>query len=130
MRSLRLNKSPVPRPSDGKGTDRSGPPQAVSVAIVGLGYVGLPLSLQFARAGVRVVGLDIDSSKVQALNAGRSYIKHVLPATIAEAVKGKRFDASTDFSRVRQVDAVVICVPTPLNKNREPDISYILNTGK
>src|SRR5260370_38867512 len=113
MRSLRLNKSPVPRPSDGKGTERSGPPQAVSVAIVGLGYVGLPLSLQFARAGVRVVGLDIDSSKVQALNAGRSYIKHVLPATIADAVQGKRFDASTDCSRARHGGAVATDWTTP-----------------
>jgi UDP-N-acetyl-D-glucosamine dehydrogenase len=100
------------------------------VAIVGLGYVGLPLSLQFARAGVQVLGLDIDSAKVDALNQGRSYIKHVPPETVAEQVEACRLTASADFSRVREVDAVIICVPTPLNKNREPDISFILETGR
>jgi UDP-N-acetyl-D-glucosamine dehydrogenase len=100
------------------------------VAIVGLGYVGLPLSLQFARSGVRVLGLDIDQAKVDSLNAGRSYIKHVASDSIAALVNEKAFACSTDFSRIRDVDAVVICVPTPLNKNREPDISYILSTGR
>jgi UDP-N-acetyl-D-glucosamine dehydrogenase len=100
------------------------------VAIVGLGYVGLPLSLQFARSGVQVLGLDIDSAKVDALNRGRSYIKHVPPETVVEQVKACRLAASTDFSRVRDVDAVIICVPTPLKKNREPDISFILETGR
>src|SRR6516164_1708306 len=100
------------------------------VAIVGLGYVGLPLSLQFARSGVQVLGLDNDSAKVDALNQGRSYIKHVPPETVVEQVKACRLAASTDFSRVREVDAVIICVPTPLNKNREPDISFILETGR
>src|SRR5204862_6551709 len=102
----------------------------MKLAIVGLGYVGLPLSLQFARSGATVLGLDIDPSKVEALNAGRSYIRHIEGAAIAEAVKAGRFAASADFSRVAEVEAVIICVPTPLNKNREPDISYILNTGR
>jgi UDP-N-acetyl-D-glucosamine dehydrogenase len=100
------------------------------VIIVGLGYVGLPLSLQFARSGVNVLGLDIDAHKVGTLNNGRSYIKHVPPETVAEQVKALRFAATTDFSRVKEVDAVIICVPTPLNKNREPDISFILQTGR
>jgi UDP-N-acetyl-D-glucosamine dehydrogenase len=100
------------------------------LAIIGLGYVGLPLSLQFARSGVRVMGLDIDPAKVKALNAGRSYIKHIEPKAIQEQLKARRFAASSDFKQVRRVDAVIICVPTPLNKNREPDISYILNTGQ
>src|SRR6187401_76339 len=100
------------------------------IAIVGLGYVGLPLSLQFARSGVQVLGLDIDAAKVESLNAGRSYIKHIESSAIAEQLAAGRFAASADFSRVREVEAVVICVPTPLNKNREPDISYILETGK
>jgi UDP-N-acetyl-D-glucosamine dehydrogenase len=100
------------------------------IAIVGLGYVGLPLSLQFARSGVRVIGLDIDSSKVEALNAGRSYIHHITAEAVSEQRMAGRFEASTDFTRVREVEAVIICVPTPLNKNREPDISYILATGK
>lgn len=102
----------------------------MNIAIVGLGYVGLPLSLQFARSGVTVLGLDIDTAKVAALNAGKSYIKHIESAAIAEQLQGGRFSASTEFARVREVQAVIICVPTPLNKNREPDISYILDTGR
>jgi UDP-N-acetyl-D-glucosamine dehydrogenase len=100
------------------------------IAIIGLGYVGLPLSLQFARSTVPVLGLDIDLNKVETLNNGRSYIKHVPYETVAEQVKALRFAATTDFSRVKDVDAVIICVPTPLNKNREPDISFILQTGR
>jgi UDP-N-acetyl-D-glucosamine dehydrogenase len=99
------------------------------VAIVGLGYVGLPLSLQFARSGVQVLGLDTDPDKVAALNNGRSYIKHVPAEAVAEQTKARRLGATTDFARVKDVDAVIICVPTPLNKNREPDISFILQTG-
>jgi UDP-N-acetyl-D-glucosamine dehydrogenase len=102
----------------------------MKIAVVGLGYVGLPLSLQFVRSGVAVLGLDIDPAKVSALNEGRSYIKHIEPSTIAEAVKAGGFSASSDFARVREVEAVIICVPTPLNKHREPDISYIVETGK
>ena len=102
----------------------------MKIAIVGLGYVGLPLSLQFARSGVPVLGLDIDPSKVDDCNAGRSYIKHIESSALQEQVKAGRFSASTDFSRVRDVEAVVICVPTPLTKNREPDISYIVKTGE
>lgn len=100
------------------------------IAIVGLGYVGLPLSLQFARSGVKVLGLDIDRAKVDALNAGRSYIHHIPETAVADQVQAGRFAASTDFSRSREVEAVIICVPTPLNKNREPDISYIIKTGE
>jgi UDP-N-acetyl-D-glucosamine dehydrogenase len=102
----------------------------MNIAIVGLGYVGLPLSLQFARSNTTVLGLDVDEAKVKAINEGRSYIKHIDAAAIAKAVHSGSFSASTDFSRAREVEAVIICVPTPLNKNREPDISYILNTGK
>jgi UDP-N-acetyl-D-glucosamine dehydrogenase len=99
------------------------------IAIVGLGYVGLPLSLQFARSGVAVLGLDIDSDKVNALNRGHSYIKHIPAEAVAEQLKTHRLIAATDFARVKEVEAVIICVPTPLNKNREPDISFILQTG-
>lgn len=100
------------------------------LAIVGLGYVGLPLSLQFARSGAVVLGLDIDPAKVEAITRGQSYIKHIESAEIAEQTKAGRFAAATDFKRVRDVSAVIICVPTPLNKNREPDISYIIKTGE
>ncbi|MES2692293.1 MAG: nucleotide sugar dehydrogenase [Verrucomicrobiota bacterium] len=105
-------------------------PAATTLCIVGLGYVGLPLSLQFARCGANVIGLDIDDTKVEALNHGRSYIKHISGEAIQSVVDAHRFVASADFSRVGEADAVVICVPTPLNKNREPDISYIVETGK
>jgi UDP-N-acetyl-D-glucosamine dehydrogenase len=102
----------------------------MKTAIVGLGYVGLPLSLQFARSGVTVIGLDVDTSKVDSLNQGKSYIKHIQSETIAEMVHNGKFSASTDFSRIREVNSIIICVPTPLNKNREPDISFIIDTGK
>jgi UDP-N-acetyl-D-glucosamine dehydrogenase len=104
--------------------------QDTRIAIVGLGYVGLPLSLQFARCGATVLGLDVDPAKVDSLNAGRSYIKHIAPAAIKAAVDAKTFSASGDFSLIKEVGAVIICVPTPLNKNREPDISYIVETGR
>jgi UDP-N-acetyl-D-glucosamine dehydrogenase len=100
------------------------------IAVVGLGYVGLPACIRFARAGVTVLGLDIDPSKVASLNAGRSYIKHIPADSLKQVVESDLFSASTDFSRVREVEAVLICVPTPLNKNREPDLSYILETGR
>ncbi|HWD90885.1 MAG TPA: nucleotide sugar dehydrogenase [Verrucomicrobiae bacterium] len=102
----------------------------MKIAIVGLGYVGLPLSLQFARSGVSVLGLDVDPAKIESLNQGRSYIKHIESSAIAEFVKSNMFSASADFSRIKEVEAVIICVPTPLNKNREPDISFIINTGE
>ncbi len=77
-----------------------------------------------------MLGLDVDAAKVDALNAGRSYIKHIPAEAVASAIKASTFSATIDFSRVREVDAVIICVPTPLNKNREPDISFILDTGR
>jgi UDP-N-acetyl-D-glucosamine dehydrogenase len=102
----------------------------MKIAIVGLGYVGLPLALQFARSDTAVLGLDVDPAKVRAINAGQSYIRHIKADVIAQMVRSGQLSASGDFSRVREVEAIIICVPTPLNKNREPDISYILETGK
>jgi UDP-N-acetyl-D-glucosamine dehydrogenase len=101
----------------------------MKVAIVGLGYVGLPLSLQFARSCTEVIGIDIDPQKVELLNKGQSYIKHIASADIGELLITRKFSASTDFSRITEVEAVIICVPTPLNKNREPNLSYVLETG-
>jgi UDP-N-acetyl-D-glucosamine dehydrogenase len=102
----------------------------MKIAIIGLGYVGLPLSLQFAHSGIAVLGLDIDLAKVKSICEGRSYIKHIDAAAITEHTRSGRFRASTDFSLIKEVDAVILCVPTPLNKNREPDISYITKTGE
>ncbi len=102
----------------------------MKISVVGLGYVGLPLSLQFARSGLLVLGLDTDPAKVAALNAGESYIRHIESATVEEQLKAKRFGASSDMSRVKEVEAIILCVPTPLNKNREPDISFVLETGR
>jgi UDP-N-acetyl-D-glucosamine dehydrogenase len=102
----------------------------MKICVVGLGYVGLPLAIQFARANITVLGLDVDAAKVDSINQGRSYIRHIAAGTIEEVVKKERLCASTDFSRVKEVEAVIICVPTPLNKNREPDISFILETGR
>lgn len=100
------------------------------IAIIGLGYVGLPLALQFVRSGVCVMGLDIDQAKVDSLTAGLSYIHHIDSQDIRHAVNSGAFSASTDFSRVAECESIIICVPTPLNKNREPDISFVLNTGR
>ena len=97
------------------------------VGIVGLGYVGLPLMLRFSEVGYRVLGFDIDRAKVEALNAGRSYIEHIPAAQIARAVK-LGFEATADFSRAGEADALILCVPTPLNKYREPDLSFIVDT--
>src|SRR3982750_3667516 len=102
----------------------------MKICIVGLGYVGLPLALQFARSGGEVIGLDVDQIKVDHVNRGRSYIKHIAAKTIGEVLKVKRLTASTDFNRIKKAHAVIICVPTPLSKNREPDISFILETGR
>ena len=102
----------------------------MKIGIIGLGYVGLPLSLQFARSGVDVTGLDVDERKISALTAGKSYIEHIPAAAIEEQVNAGRFRATADFSAIKKLDAVIICVPTPLNKNREPDISYIIKSGE
>jgi len=102
----------------------------MKIAVIGLGYVGLPLSLQFARSCVSVLGLDVDANKVQLLNNGESYIKHIEPSAVAELIRSGKFIASTEFSRVKDAEAVIICVPTPLTKNREPDISFVLETGR
>jgi UDP-N-acetyl-D-glucosamine dehydrogenase len=101
-----------------------------TVGVVGLGYVGLPLALAFARAGLRVVGLDVDTEKIEMLNAGRGYLKHVDTGDLSELAKAGSFRASSTFADAATCDAVVICVPTPLNRHREPDLSYVLQTGR
>ena len=96
------------------------------IGIVGLGYVGLPLMLRFADVGYRVVGIDVDESKNTLLNAGKSYIQHI-PSEHVEAVQS-RIRATSDFSSANEADALILCVPTPLNKYREPDLSYVVQT--
>jgi UDP-N-acetyl-D-glucosamine dehydrogenase len=100
------------------------------IAIVGLGYVGLPLSLQFAKSGALVLGFDVDQAKADALNRGESYIKHIASTDVTAMRGNGSFEATTDFKRIAEADAVIICVPTPLNKYREPDLSFVLDTGK
>jgi UDP-N-acetyl-D-glucosamine dehydrogenase len=102
--------------------------QTKTIGIVGLGYVGLPLMLAYARAGLRVIGFDIDPEKPRRLLAGESYIKHIPTADVAAARATGRFDATTDFSRVAETDAIILCVPTPLDEHLEPDLSYITAT--
>lgn len=101
----------------------------MKIGIIGLGYVGLPLAVQFARTGTDVIGFDVDKGKVESINGGRSYIKHIEDAELQAQLDRGALEASADFSRMDEVEAILICVPTPLNKNREPDISYIINTG-
>lgn len=97
------------------------------IGIVGLGYVGLPLVLRYAEVGFKVVGFDISQEKIDLLNMGRSYIGHIEDGAVAQALDAG-FVSTSDFSRVSDVDALIICVPTPLNKYREPDLSYVLAT--
>lgn len=100
------------------------------VGIIGLGYVGLPLALEFVSKGIKTVGFDIDDSKIPVLNSGKSYIKHIASERIKSAVDTGLFEATSDFSRLPEADAVIIAVPTPLNKHREPDLSYVENSAK
>ena len=100
------------------------------ISVIGLGYVGLPLSLQFASSGVKVLGLDLDPQKVDSINAGRTYLKHFSSESIAEQVNADRFEATTDPARLSEVEAILICVPTPLDDHREPDLSYVLDTAR
>jgi UDP-N-acetyl-D-glucosamine dehydrogenase len=97
------------------------------IGIVGLGYVGLPLMLRFAEVGYKVTGFDIDESKITRLNKGESYIERIAGRAIEGALE-RGFQATTDFSRCSEVDALIICVPTPLNKYREPDLSFVVDT--
>ncbi|MBI96900.1 UDP-N-acetyl-D-glucosamine dehydrogenase [bacterium] len=98
------------------------------IGIVGLGYVGLPLALAFVKKGYFVLGLDIDNEKIELIQQGVSYINHIKNDTISNSVSSGNFQVSTDFSKSKSIDALILCVPTPLSKNREPDLSYILAT--
>lgn len=97
------------------------------VGVLGMGYVGQPLALRYAELGYKVIGFDIDAEKVADLNAGRSHIEHISDADIRRA-NAAGLECTTDFSRAAEADALILCVPTPLNKYREPDLSYVINT--
>ena len=101
-----------------------------TTGVIGLGYVGLPLVELFAKAGFRIMGFDIDPVKIQKLNAGQSYIGHIDSARIAALNAEGKFEATTDFSRLAEVDAILICVPTPLGEHREPDLGPVIKTGE
>jgi len=100
------------------------------IGIVGMGYVGLPLVLRYVEQGFKVVGFDVDNTKIEALNRGDSYIKHIKGERIQRAVESGKFSATADFSQAAGVDCLLICVPTPLTKHREPDLSYVQSTIK
>lgn len=101
-----------------------------TIGIVGLGYVGLPLVLEYIHAGFSVVGLDIDPEKIAKLLAGQTYIKHITDEKLQVLAKSGRFLPTTDFTKASDCDALILCVPTPLTKNREPDMRYIVQTGE
>lgn len=107
-------------------TEKLNSRQAV-IGIVGLGYVGLPLVLRYSEVGYRVIGFDIDREKVESLSKGRSYIEHIKGERIAQALEAG-FEPTADFSRASEADALILCVPTPLDKHREPDLSFVLDT--
>src|SRR5690242_15615148 len=100
------------------------------VGVVGLGYVGLPLTMLFARKGFSTVGIDIDSSKIEKLGRGESYIRHISAEGITELLEKRRLEVTADFAIVSSLDACILCVPTPLDEHREPDLSYIRNTAE
>lgn len=98
-----------------------------TIAIIGLGYVGLPLAIRFSEEGFQTVGFDIDEEKVKLLNDGKSYIKHINAENIS-AIANNGFKATNNFSEIANMDAIIICVPTPLGDHNEPDLSYIHKT--
>jgi UDP-N-acetyl-D-glucosamine dehydrogenase len=102
--------------------------RSAAVGVVGLGYVGLPLLLAYAKKGFRAVGIDIDAAKPKALLAGRSYIKHIPGEQVAEALASGKLEATMDFSVIADLDAIILCVPTPLDEHFEPDLSYVTDT--
>ncbi len=99
-----------------------------TIAIVGMGYVGLPLVLRYVEQGFNVIGFDVDEAKTEALTRGESYIKHIDGTRIKEACRSGKFSATVDFSRIPEADSILICVPTPLTRHREPDLTYVVNT--
>ena len=103
---------------------------SAKVGIIGLGYVGLPLVIRFCEEGFNVLGFDIDAEKVNRISKGDSYIKHIPSKIIKAFLTKKIFSATTNMSRLKEMDVIIICVPTPLTDKREPDMQYVENTAK
>ena len=99
--------------------------QSAIVGVIGLGYVGLPLVLAFAEKDYRVIGFDIDETKVSKLLNDQNYIRHISSDKITPLVKTEQFQPTTDFGKIRDCNVIIMCVPTPLNKHREPDMSFV-----
>jgi UDP-N-acetyl-D-glucosamine dehydrogenase len=136
QRNMKASKTSSPREKSGaaaarvdvEALHRRFVAREAAVGVIGLGYVGLPLVGAILGSGFTVLGFDIDAEKVAQLNAGRSYIRHIPDATIEGWRRGGRFNAVADFARLGEVDAVLICVPTPLTRHREPDLAYVVGT--
>ena len=99
-----------------------------TIGVVGLGYVGLPLALAYASGGFKTLGVDIDAKKTDAINAGKSFIKHIPCEQIAAQTSAGKLEATTDFAQLNQADAIILCVPTPLDRHFEPDLTYVVAT--
>jgi len=100
------------------------------IGVIGLGYVGIPLAMAAVEGGFRVVGFDIDAARVAQINRGESFIRHLSSARLSAAVSGGRLEVTTDFDRLSEQDAILIAVPTPLSKHREPDLSFVVNSTR
>ncbi|MDX1741440.1 MAG: NAD(P)-binding domain-containing protein, partial [Rhodothermales bacterium] len=100
------------------------------IGIVGLGYVGLPLAVEFAKVGLKTLGVDVDPRKAESLNAGTSYIQDVPSSAVDEAVKAGRFSATTDFDSLAEADVIFICVPTPITSSKEPDMTFVRSASE
>jgi UDP-N-acetyl-D-glucosamine dehydrogenase len=103
---------------------------SASVGVIGLGYVGLPLVIQFVKAGYKAIGFDLDEEKIKRLKMGKTYIKHIPDEEVKHLKKNENFQATSDFSLLKKTDCIIICVPTPLGKHHEPDLSFVLDTTK
>src|SRR5437773_11987335 len=127
---MRIEKDVAPAVEGATLLERKLEDKTAQVGVIGLGYVGLPLALLFARKGFATTGFDVDPAKVEKLERGESYISHIRPAAISEEVEQKHFRATDDFAALEAMDACLVCVPTPLDEHREPDLSYIRNTAE
>ena len=100
------------------------------LGVIGLGYVGLPLAMEFVRSGYKTIGFDIDKEKIEKLSSGESYIKHISEERVSQTLRSGLFEATSDFSRLKEVDAISICVPTPLDEHRMPELSYVVDSAR